>query len=263
MVEPVVPERVLAIVAHPDDVDFGAAATLAGLVAAGARVAYVIVTDGQRGGFDPTLPRERIGSIRRDEQRAAAEVVGVDDVTFLGLEDGTVVPDAALHREIVRHVRRWRPDVVIAPSPERDWDRLAGAGHPDHLAVGEAVVRALYPDVGNPFALPDLVAEGLEPHEVAQAWFIGAPHGRLGTDHVVDVTDRLGLKLAAIACHASQLPDADAVLERVRTWTAVNARLGGLPEGRHGERFNVVAIVPPPPLDGPDASDAPGPRVPE
>lgn len=245
MVEPIAPERVLAIVAHPDDVDFAAAATVSGLVAGGAAVAYVIVTDGQRGGFDPGMLRERIGPTRRDEQRAAARVVGVEDVTFLGFEDGSVVPDAALHREVVRHVRRWRPDVVILPSPERDWDRLAGAGHPDHLAVGEAVVRALYPDVGNPFALPDLLAEGLAPHEVRQAWFIGAPRGRLGTDHVVDVTERLDVKLAAIACHRSQLPDPDEVLERVRAWTAANASAAGLPQGRHAERFNVIAVVPP------------------
>ena len=246
MVDPIVPERLLVIVAHPDDVDFSAAGTIAGLTADGARVAYVIVTDGQRGGFDPAVPRERIGPTRREEQLAAARVVGVDDVTFLGREDGTVVPDADLHREIVRHVRRWRPDVVVAPSPERDWDRIAGPSHPDHLAVGEAVVRALYPDVGNPFALPELAAEGLEPHEVAQAWFVGAPRGRLGTDHAVDVTDLLDAKLAAIACHASQLPDPSDVLDRVRSWTAANAAAAGLAEGRYAERFNVIAVVPPP-----------------
>ena len=260
MVEPIVPRRVLAIVAHPDDVDFGAAGTIAGLVEAGSTVAYVIVTDGQRGGFDPALPRERIGPIRREEQRAAARVVGVEDVTFLGLEDGTVVPEPALHREVVRHLRRFRPDVVIAPSPERDWDRLVGPGHPDHLAVGEAVVRALYPDAGNPFALPELAAEGLAPHEVAQLWLIGAPRGRLGTDHVVDVTERLDTKLAAIGCHASQLPEPGAVLARVRDWTAANAGAAGLPEGRHAERFNVVAVVPPP--DPPDGAPAAGPEVP-
>jgi LmbE family N-acetylglucosaminyl deacetylase len=254
VVEPIVPSRVLVVVAHPDDVDFGAAATVAGLVDDGAAVAYVVVTDGQRGGFDPSVPRERIGPTRREEQRAAARTVGVEDVTFLGFEDGTVVPGPSLHREVVRHVRRWRPDVVIAPSPERDWDRLAGAGHPDHLAVGEAVARALYPDVGNPFALPDLAAEGFAPHEVTQVWFIGAPRGRLGTDHVVDVTDRLERKLAAIACHASQLPDPEGVLARVRDWTAANARAAGLPEGRHAERFNVVAVVPPPEPDPPPAA---------
>lgn len=240
---PIEPSRVLVVVAHPDDVDFGAAGTIASWTARGVAVAYVIVTDGQTGGFDPSVPREHVPPIRRDEQRAAAAVVGVDDVTFLGALDGTVEPSLPLRREIVRHVRRWRPDVVVTSSPERDWDRLAGPGHPDHLAVGEAVVRALYPDVGNPFAFPELAASGLVPHEVAQVWFIGAPPGRLGTDHVVDITDGLDVKLAAIACHASQLPDRVAADARVRSWVTLNAERAGLEAGRVAERFNVVDTV--------------------
>jgi LmbE family N-acetylglucosaminyl deacetylase len=240
---PVVPERLLAVVAHPDDVDFGAAGTLAGLVAGGTQVAYLLVTDGQRGGFDPALPREGIGALRRREQLAAARVVGAADVAFLGLVDGTVEPTLELRREVVRHVRRWRPDVVLTSSPERDWDRFAGPGHPDHLAVGEVVLRALYPDCGNPFAFPELAAEGLAPHDVRQVWMMGGPFGRLGTDHVVDVTDRLTVKLDAIAAHASQLPDTEATFARVREWTARTAALGALPVGRHAERFHVVDVI--------------------
>jgi LmbE family N-acetylglucosaminyl deacetylase len=240
VVVPLEPRRVLVVTAHPDDVDFACGGTVAWLVAQGAEVALLVATDGQTGGFDPTVPRAALAGIRRQEQDAAARVLGITSVRYLGLVDGELEPTLALRREITREVRRHRPEVVLSWSPERDWDRLPGPGHPDHLAVGEATVRAVYPDARNPFAFPELLAEeGLEPHVVAQLWLVGGP----GADLPVDVTAHLDTKLAAVRCHASQLPDPTATAQRVREWVHHNAEEAGLPAGRAAERFRVVATA--------------------
>lgn len=238
MVRPIEqPARALVVTAHPDDVDFGAAGTVARWVAGGAEVAYLVATDGQTGGYDPTVPRGQMARIRREEQRAAAAAVGVGEVGFLGLVDGELEVTLALRRAIARAIRAWRPEVVVTFSPERDWDRLAGPGHPDHLAIGEATTRAVYPDARNPFAFPELLAdEGLEPHTVGQLWLFAGPV----SDHTVDVTDHLGAREAALRCHASQLPDPDATVAQVHAGLVAAARAQGLGPGRAAERFRVV-----------------------
>lgn len=229
-------ERVLVIAAHPDDVDFGAAGTVAGFVDAGIEVTYCIVTDGDAGGFDPAVPRSGIPAIRRAEQVAAAAVVGVTDVRFLGYRDGELTVSHELRRDLSRVIRQVRPQRVLLQSPDRNWGRIQ-ASHPDHMAAGEAAIQAIYPDARNPFAHPSLLAdEGLEAWTVDEAWVFGTPT----PDHWVDVTDRMDRKLAAIAAHASQLPDPAGIEARVREWTAAAAVAGGLGEGRHAEAFMVV-----------------------
>src|SRR5579872_3754345 len=177
-------ERILAVTAHPDDVDFGVAGSVATWVKAGIEVAYCIVTDGDAGGSDRTITRPEMATIRRQEQRAAAAEVGVTDVTFLGYPDGRLVPSIELRRDISRQIRRHRPQRLVCQSPDRLWERL-GASHPDHLAAGEAAVDAAYPDARNPFAHPELLEEGLEPFAVSEIWMMAAP----GANRVVDVTD--------------------------------------------------------------------------
>jgi LmbE family N-acetylglucosaminyl deacetylase len=240
VVAPLEPDRVLVVTAHPDDVDFACGGTVALLAAQGADLALLVATDGQTGGFDPTVARADMAGIRQQEQAAAAQVLGIASVRYLGLVDGEVEPTLALRRAIAREVRRHRPEVVLTWSPQRDWDRLPGPGHPDHLAVGEATIRAVYPDARNPFAFPELLTdEGLEPHVVAQVWLFGGPD----SDHAVDVTAHLDTKLAAVRCHASQLPDPAASADRVRAWLHHNAEVAGLPAGRAAERFRVVATA--------------------
>ncbi len=230
--------RALVVTAHPDDVDFGAAGTVAMLVDAGCDVAYCIVTDGQAGGSDRGVDRAEIPAIRRAEQRAAAAEVGVTDVTFLGHVDGEVVADLDLARDISREIRTHRPDLVITFSPERNYARV-GVSHPDHRAVGSATLDAVYPFARNPFAFPTLLEhEGLEPHIVGEVWLQGDEQ----SDLCVDITDVIDRKLAAIAAHVSQVADPTALGERVRGWLADGARRGGLPEGRLAESFRVVRI---------------------
>src|SRR5476649_2114968 len=143
--DPVGVERILVVTAHPDDVDFGVAGSVATWVKSGIEVVYCIVTDGDAGGSDRSISRPRMAAVRRDEQRAAAAEVGVTDVTFLGYPDGRLVPSIELRRDISRQIRIHRPQRLVCQSPDRLWDRL-GASHPDHLAAGEAAVSAAYPD---------------------------------------------------------------------------------------------------------------------
>ena len=226
-------ERVLVVTAHPDDVDFGVAGTTATWTAAGIDVTYCVCTDGQAGGFDRDLPRSAIPETRRVEQRAAAAHSGVSDVRFLGYQDGELAPTLDLVRDLVRVIRQVRPQRLVTQSPERWWDRI-GASHPDHLAAGEAAVRALYPFARNPFAFPELLAdEGLEDWTVSDLWLTAAP----GPNHWVDVTDVFDAKIAAILAHTSQHPQADRIRPMVREWLAMGARAAGLPAGRLAESF--------------------------
>lgn len=231
-------ERVVVVTAHPDDVDFGVAGTVSTWTAAGIEVTYCICTDGQAGGFDDELHRDRIPDIRRAEQRTAAAEAGVDDVRFLGYVDGELQAAAPMVRDISRVIRDVRPQRVITHSPERDWQYL-GRSHPDHLAAGEATVRAVYPAARNPYAFPELRHDGLQAWTVHDLWLLGHPT----SSHAVDVTDTFELKLAAILAHESQHPDPALIEPRMRGFLGANAQRHGLPEGRLAEAFFVVRIL--------------------
>lgn len=230
-------ERVLCVLAHPDDVDFGSAGTVATWTAAGTEVTYCIVTDGDAGGFDET-PRARMGPLRQAEQRAAAKEVGVEDVRFLGYPDGRLELTLDLRRDISRVIRQVRPQRVLTSSPERVWERI-GASHPDHMTVGESTLRAVYPDARNPFAFPELLAdEGLEAWTVAEVWLGASPRA----DHVVDVTEVVDRKFAALRAHVTQTGHQPEgwIEEFVGGWMRQTAQRFGLPEGRSAEAFHVV-----------------------
>jgi LmbE family N-acetylglucosaminyl deacetylase len=227
--------RALVIAAHPDDVDFGAAGTIATWTDAGIEVAYCVVTDGDAGGFDPSVPRDQIAGIRQAEQRAAAKVVGVEDVDFLGHPDGRVEATLDLRRDLARVIRQRRPDRVLCPSPERILKRL-GPSHPDHLAVGAAALAAVYPDARNPFAFPELGAEGLEAHVVREIWLMAHP----AADHWVDVTPVFDRKLEALLCHVSQHPDPAGLPDRLRAWMGDTARAAGFADGALAEGFFTI-----------------------
>lgn len=231
--------RILVITAHPDDVDFGAGGTVASWTAAGVEVGYCVVTDGDAGGFDPAVPRAEIPAIRQAEQRAAAAELGVSEVAFLGYPDGRLVVSLELRRDLSRVIRRFRPDRVVCQSPERNYQRIY-ASHPDHLAAGEAAISAVYPDARNEFAYPELMAEGLAPHVVREVWVMG---GGDGANRYVDITDTFDRKLAALHRHVSQLPDADGLEERLRSWGRATAAAGGLADDRLAEGFQVVSTA--------------------
>ena len=231
------PERILVIAAHPDDLDFGAAGTIAAWTDQGVEVTYCLVTAGDGGGFDPDVPRDQIPIIRRAEQEAAARVVGVTDVRFLGYPDGSVSPTPQLRRDLSRVIRQVRPQRVLTHSPERNWENIY-ASHPDHLAVGEATACAVYPDARNPFQYPELLRdEGLADHIVDELWLMGGPT----PNHFADVTDTYERKLAALQCHVSQMTGGGPP-PNLHLRLRANAERGGLPEGRLAEAFQVVVI---------------------
>ncbi len=227
--------RVLVVTAHPDDVDFGSAGTIASLTDSGVEVAYCIVTNGDAGGFDPAVSRTDIAGIRQREQRAAAAVLGVSTLVFLGYPDGAVQPTLDLRRDISREIRRFKPDVVITQSPNWDFSRIYGS-HPDHRYTGEAALCAVYPDARNPFTFTELIDEGFEPHAAWQVWLAGGPQ----PNKFVDTTNQFDRKLQALLCHESQMPDPAGMQQRVRMWNETLAMAGGLPAGSTAEAFQVI-----------------------
>jgi LmbE family N-acetylglucosaminyl deacetylase len=228
-------ERVLVVTAHPDDVDFGAAGTVATWTEQGIEVTYCIVTDGDAGGFDPSVPRDQIGSIRQREQTAAAKQVGVEDLVFLGFPDGYVESTLKLREAISGVIRRVRPQRLVCQSSVRNLDRIY-ASHPDHLAAGDAAICAVYPDARNEFVFPDLIAAGLQPWSVSEVWIMAGTDG----NHAVDVTDHVDRKILALRSHESQHQDPDGMEQRVRGWMMATAQQAGLGEGRSAEIFRIV-----------------------
>ena len=228
--------RILVIAAHPDDVDFSAAGTIARWTDAGIDVIYCIVTDGDAGGSDPSISRADMAALRRGEQTAAAKQVGVHDLRFLGYPDGRVEATLELRRDLARVIRQVRPDRVVCPSAERNYAR-AGASHPDHRAVGSAALDAVYPDARNQFAFPELLAdEDLAAWTVREVWIAGSP----SPSQYVDVTETFPRKVAALRAHASQTGHMEGLEEFLRGWLSRAAEQGGLPEGRLAEVFQVL-----------------------
>jgi LmbE family N-acetylglucosaminyl deacetylase len=232
-------QRILAVLAHPDDADFGAGGTIARWTDEGIEVTYCLVTDGDAGGFDRSVARADIPVIRRTEQRNAAKAVGVEDVRFLGYPDGRLELALDLRRDISRVIRQVRPQRVLTQSPERNWARIQ-ASHPDHLTTGEAALRAIYPDSRNPFAFPELLAdEGLEPWEVAEVWVMAHP----APNHHVDVTDTFDRKIAALRAHVSQTAHMDDLEIWLRERLGQIATEAGLPAGHLAEAFAVYSTA--------------------
>jgi LmbE family N-acetylglucosaminyl deacetylase len=222
------------VTAHPDDVDFGAAGTVATWTAAGIAVAYCVCTSGEASGDGSP----GMAAVREAEQRAAAAHVGVGDLTFLGYPDGAVTPSLELRRDITRVIRRVRPDRVLTWSPEINWD-FVPTTHPDHRAVGEAAFAAVFPDARNPYAhRPLLDEEGLEPWTVRELWLADGPVRLL--NHAVDVTDAFDRKMAALRAHTSQVGAADGFEDRIRQYLSATATQFGLGDGRLAESFQVV-----------------------
>lgn len=233
---------VLAFGAHPDDIDFGAAGSIAAFTEAGLDVTLCLLTAGDAGGFEPGRDAAEMARVREAEQRQAAAVLGVDRVILLDERDGFVAPTAELVGKIVRIMREVRPELVISPHPERAWDRLQKS-HPDHMACGEAVVRASYPYVENPFAYPELAAEGLEAFKIRHLMLTTAPQERVNLR--LDVTGQESVKMSALRAHFSQHPDAARmegyVLEKMR-------QIHGA--GGYAEEFHWVTVNAPDTISG-------------
>jgi LmbE family N-acetylglucosaminyl deacetylase len=224
--------RILVVIAHPDDADFSAAGSVARWTDAGIEVAYCIATDGEAGGRHTGIGPSELADLRRVEQTAAAKVVGVTDLTFLGYPDGRLLSSLDLRRDITRVIRRVRPERVLCQSSERNYERIF-ASHPDHLACGDAALAAIYPDARNPFAHPELLDEGYEAW-VVQEVYVMTP---TAADVFVDITETVDRKIEALLSHTSQMPDPAGTEERIRAWGVQTAERAGLPAGHLAEGY--------------------------
>jgi LmbE family N-acetylglucosaminyl deacetylase len=210
------PDRFMVIAAHPDDAEFGPAGTAATWIDAGSVGWLVCCTSGDQGGEDPYADPLALAALREGEQRAAIEIIGYAGVTFLHQPDGALANDLALRERLVREIRTFRPDAVLATDPETLFYRGGGVNHTDHRASGFAAVDAVYPAARNPMSFPALARGGLAAHVVRRLYLFWSdqPNAR------VDISAVMDRKIAALAAHTSQIHSPDRLAERIRAWGA-------------------------------------------
>jgi LmbE family N-acetylglucosaminyl deacetylase len=218
------PERFMVIVAHPDDADFGPAATAARWIGEGSAAWLVCLTSGEAGGEDPDADPLALARLREEEQRRAAAIVGYAEVHFLHQPDGALANDLAVREQLVRLIREFRPDAVLSQDPTVVFHDSRFVNHTDHRAAGMAAVDAVYPAARNPMAFPHLAREGLEKHVVPRIYLFGTNEPNAW----VETTATFDKKLAALHEHPSQLRDPEEATEWVRRWAEENGKRIGV-----------------------------------
>jgi len=224
----------MVIVAHPDDAEFTCAGTVARWIREGLDVIYVVCTDGSRGSNEPHMTPERMAPIRRAEQLAAADVLGVKTTIFLDYEDGTLQSTLELRRDLTRLIRLYAPDIVICADPTRYFHHDVYVNHPDHRAAGEAALYAIFPSAVTRFVFPELLDQGLQPHKVQEIYLYGSPEPNI----FVDISDTIELKIAALRSHRSQV-SSDYADARLREW---NGHLGRQHCVQFAEEFRRIVL---------------------
>ena len=229
------PDRFMVIAAHPDDADFGPAATASSWIDQGSTGWLVCCTSGDAGAEDPDTDPLGLAALREREQRAAAKVVGYEGVSFLHMPDGALVNDLVLREHLVREIRTFRPDAVLATDPETLFYRNRGVNHTDHRAAGMAAVDAVYPAARNPMAFPWLAKQGLEKHDVRRLYLFWTNEPTV----FVDISATIERKLDALRAHESQLKDFGGVEKWTREWSAELGKEVGVDAA---EGFHLVVI---------------------
>lgn len=230
-----IPKSAMVIVAHPDDIEFSCAGTVARWVQAGSQVAYVLCTSGEVGIAETGMTKEKAAKIREKEQRAAAEIVGVKDVTFIREPDGMLQPTLELRKKLVREIRRFKPEIVICGDPTIVWAGDTYINHPDHRAAATAALDATFPAAGQPNLFEELSEEKITAHKPRKVYVTGWN----GTDLFVNIEDTIDIKIAALRAHKSQMKDWDPE-PRIKEWAAER---GKGKEMTYAEGFRVVTLV--------------------
>ena len=230
-----IPRSAMGIFAHPDDAEFTVAGTVARWTQAGCRVVYVLCTDGDVGTHDPDLTREQMAAIRRQEQRDACRVLGVEEIVFLGYGDGMLQPTLELRRDLVRAIRKYKPGIVFCGDPTAFFHGDEYINHPDHRAAAQAALEAIFPAASMPLVFPELAEEGLTPHQVEQVYIWGSSELNLW----VDITGTLGRKIEALRQHKSQMGDWDPT-EMVTRWARERAEGQAM---EYAEAFRRMILV--------------------
>lgn len=227
-----IPECVLGVFAHPDDPEFFAGATFAKLAAAGSAITFVLATSGDKGSSDPSMTSEQLAEIREAEEQAAAMALGVPQVIFLRFPDGALQPSLALRERLTRVIRQVRPELVITCDPTVFYRDGGSLNHPDHRAIGEATLDAVYPTARDRLNYPAHEKEGLAPHKVRHLYIAGSPQPNFR----VDISDFLNTQITALAEHRSQISDITRVGEMIRERTLDKENK------RHYETFHRVVM---------------------
>jgi LmbE family N-acetylglucosaminyl deacetylase len=226
---------VMAIFAHPDDPEFLAGGSLALWRQAGRKLVYVILTDGSKGSSDPDMTTERLIKLRQEEQIAAAQHVGCEDVVFMTYEDAMLESTIAVRRDIVREIRRYKPQIVVCFDPSVFWIGESYIQHPDHRASGEAALAAIFPSARDRLTFPELLAEGLEPHAVEDIYLAGPAE----PNRWIDIGSTIDLKIGAMRCHQSQVRDPEGTAKFMRA----NSRRVGKERGiEYAEAFRYISF---------------------
>jgi len=230
------PKVVLGIAAHPDDLDFGASGTLAKFAAAGAQVHYLLLTDGGKGSSDPAITSEQLITLRQAEQRDAVAAIGGASVEFLAYPDGGLEVSQELKKAIVKAIRTIKPDVVVTMDPSVLYSATRGfINHPDHRAAGQATLDAVFPLARDHLSFPELFAAGLEPHQTKTVLLINFD----SSNFHVNISETIDKKMAALAAHASQMPD----LANTQQWVRDLAAKAGQSAGyQYAEAFMRIDI---------------------
>jgi LmbE family N-acetylglucosaminyl deacetylase len=205
----------MVISPHPDDCEFGTAGTAARLSHEGKKVVYVICTNGDKGSSDPTMTSPKLAKLRENEQKAAADLVGVSEVVFLRFPDQGVEDNHEFRKALVREIRRFKPFIVATSDPYRKY-----MWHRDHRITGQVAADAVFPYSRDRLAYPDLLEQGFEPHKAREMWFWGSEDPNLR----IDITDTFDIKLAALACHKSQFNVDQQMKDRVREMSRMSAK---------------------------------------
>ena len=239
---PTMPEGnvVLVVMAHPDDAEFGCGGTIAKWAAAGKEIHYVLCTSGDKGSSDPSISPFQLAQTRRKEQLDAALALGAKGVSFLSHVDGTLQNTIDLRRDIVREIRRFRPDAVICQDPTQRWVGNRGLNHPDHRAAGDACLDAVYPSARDPHVFSELLIENLLPHKVREVFVSSQQNAEVW----VDVTDTVETKLDALAKHVSQVgPNWAERREQMKERMRTQSRLFNLPfEFAEGYKYLQMSV---------------------
>ncbi|MGB6421960.1 MAG: PIG-L deacetylase family protein [Anaerolineales bacterium] len=230
-----IPESAMAIVAHPDDIEFSCAGTLARWANNGARISYVICTSGDVGFDEPNMTKEKAAQIREAEQLAAANIVGASEVIFLHEPDGLLQPTIELRKKLVREIRRFQPEVVMCGDPTIVWAGNDYINHPDHRAAATAALDATFPAAGQPQLFEELAHEGLLAHKPRKVYVTSWR----GADYFVDIEETIEIKIDALRAHKSQMKDWDPE-DFIRKWAAES---GEGKEMTYAEGFRVVTLV--------------------
>jgi LmbE family N-acetylglucosaminyl deacetylase len=230
-----IPESAMAIVAHPDDIEFSCAGTMARWARAGARISYVLCTSGDVGIDEPGMTRERAAQIREAEQREAARIAGAHEVIFLGEPDGLLQATLDLRRRIVREIRRFRPEVVVCGDPTIVWAGNDYINHPDHRAAATVALDAIFPAAGQPNLFEEIAEEGIYAHKPRKVFVTSWE----GADVYVNIEETIDIKIAALRAHKSQMKDWDPE-EAIRRWASDRAKGK---EMAYAEGYRLVTLV--------------------